>query len=130
MFLIFLVNFCLIQTSFSIHYGHEVGGTSMDSTHYDRRLFQQQCPINNKNNNQHQVIYWSNIKSTTTTTSNTTNENTLIPIRKKFFINRGDDQYLFKPSSGTINVNNTDPLDIDEAFVTITVDKQVSNQKI
>lgn len=126
-FLIFIIQLNFFQTSFSIHYGHEVGGTSMDSTHYDRRIFQQQqCPINNQLKEQHQVIYWSNAKSSSlSSTTNNSNENSLISIRRQITINRGDDQLITRASSDTIHVNNTDPLDIDEASINIIVNQQV-----
>jgi len=94
----------------------------MDSTHYDRRIFQQQCPINNQLKQQRQIIYWSNAKSSST---NNSNGNNLISFRRQFTINNGDDRLITKVSSGTINVNNTDPLDIDQASIDIIVDKQV-----
>jgi hypothetical protein len=94
----------------------------MDSTHYDRRIFQQQCPINNQLKQQRQIIYWSNAKSSST---NNSNGNNLISFRRQFTINNGDDRLITKVSSETINVNNTDPLDIDQASMDIIVDKQV-----
>ncbi len=121
-FLIYIIQFYFFQTSFCLRYGHEIGGTSMDSTHYDRRIFQQQCPINNQLKQQRQIIYWSNAKSSST---NNSNGNNLISFRRQFTINNGDDRLITKVSSETINVNNTDPLDIDQASMDIIVDKQV-----
>jgi hypothetical protein len=120
--LIFIVQFNCFQKSFCVRYGHEIGGTSMDSTHYDRRIFQQQCPINNQFN---QVIYWSNAQSSSLLLTNNSQGNSLIPIRRQFKINRGENQLIIRASSDTIHVNNTDPLDIDEASVNVIVDKQV-----
>lgn len=123
--IIFIIQFSFFQTIFSVLIGHEVGGTSMDSTHYDRRIFQQQCPVNNPLKDQHQYIYWSNAKSSSLSTTNNTNGNNLISYRKQFYINNADDRLVTRISSDTININNTDPLDIDQASVDVIVDKQV-----
>ncbi len=117
-FLIFIIQLYLFQTSLSIRYGHEVGSTSMDSTHYDRQILQQQCPIKK----QYQATYWANITSLSTNNSNGTH---VLLFRKQFIINNEQDRLVTRASSSTINVNNTDPLDIDQALVHITVDKQV-----
>jgi hypothetical protein len=122
--LILIIQFIFFQTSFCVHFGHEVGGTSMDSTHYDRRIFQQQCPVNNQLKEQRQVTSWSNIKSSSLSTNNS-NGNNLTPYRRLFTINNGEDRLITRISSDTISVNNTDPLDIDQASVDIIVDKQV-----
>ena len=121
---IFILQFNCFQRTLSVRYGYEVGGTSMDSTHYDRRIFQEQCPVNNQINDQRQVIYWSNTQSTLPSTNNSQG-NSLIPIRKQFIINRGDSQLITRASSDTIHVNNTESLDIDEASVHIVVEQQV-----
>jgi hypothetical protein len=118
--LIFILQFEFFQTSFSV----QVGGTSMDSTHYDRRIFQQQCPINNQLKEQSHVMYSSNAKSSLPSTNNS-HKNNFIPIRRQYTINNGDDRLIIRASSGTINVNNTDPLDIDQAVVDVIVNKQV-----
>jgi hypothetical protein len=96
----------------------------MDSTHYDRRIFQEQCSINNQFKNLHQVIDWSNTQSSLTLVNNSQG-NYLIPIRKQFNINRGDNQLIIRASSDTIHVNNTDRLNIDEASVHVIVDQKV-----
>jgi len=101
-----------------------VGGTSMDSTHYDRRVFQQQCPINNQLKEQRQIIYWSNAKSSSSS-SNNSNGNNLIPFRRQFTISNGENRLITRASSGTINVTNTGPLDIDQASLDVIVNKQV-----
>lgn len=120
--IIFLIQLNFFQTISSIH----IGGTSMDSTHYDRRLYQQQqCPINHSLKTQRQVISWSNIKSSLLSTNNSNNGNNLIPYRRQFSIYNGDDQLITRASSDTIHINNTNPLDIDQASIDIIVDKQV-----
>jgi hypothetical protein len=121
---IFILQFNCFQRTLSVRYGYEVGGTSMDSTHYDRRIFQEQCPVNNQIKDQRQVIYWSNTQSTLSSTNNSQG-NSLVPIRKQFIINRGDSQLITRASSDTIHVNNTESLDIDEASVHIVVEQQV-----
>ncbi len=123
-FLIFIIQFYFFQTSFCVYYGHEVGGTSMDSTHYDRRVFKQQCPINNQLKEQRQIIYWSNAKSSSSSTNNNSGNN-LITFRRQFTISNGENRLITRASSDTINVNNTDPLDIDQASLDVFVNKQV-----
>ena len=57
--------------------------------------------------------------------TNNSNGNNLIPFRRQFIINNGEDRLVTRASSDTINVNNTDPLDIDQASLDVIVDKQV-----
>jgi hypothetical protein len=117
-FLISIIQLYLFQTSFSVRFGHEVGSTSMDSTHYDRRIFQQQCPLKER----YQATYWTNIKSSS---ANNSNGSHVLLFKKQFIINNEEDRLVTRASSETVNVDNTDPLNIDQAVVHIVVNKQV-----
>jgi len=121
---IVLVQLYFSQISFCVRFGHEVGRTSMDSTHYDRRILQQQCSINNQIKEQHQATYWITVRSSSSSTNNTNATNS-IPFRRQLIINNGEDRLVTRASSGTINVDSTDPLGIDQALLNIIVDKQV-----
>jgi hypothetical protein len=122
---IVLVQLYFSQISFCVRFGHEVGRTSMDSTHYDRRILQQQCSINNQIKEQHQATYWITVRSLSSSSTNNTSANNSISFRKQLIINNGEDRLVTRASSGTINVDTTDPLGIDQASLNIIVDKQV-----
>ena len=129
-FLISIIHFYFCRTLICVHhFGHEVGGTSMESTHYDRRIFQQQCSINDQMKEQYQVIYRTNFKSSSSsTTTNTTinnNRSSLILFQKRLISNLGEDRLVTRVSSDTIDINNTVPLNMDQSSVDIIVDKQV-----
>ncbi|CAF4868920.1 unnamed protein product, partial [Rotaria socialis] len=91
--------------SFCLYYGHEVGHTSMESTHYDRRILQQQCPINNQLKESHQTTYLANFKSFPLT-STINNGSGLISSRKQFIVSYEEDTLVTRASSDTIDVNN------------------------
>jgi uncharacterized protein YdeI (BOF family) len=97
----------------------------MDSTHYDRRILQQQCSINNQIKEQHQATYWITVRSLSSSSTNNTSANNSISFRKQLIINTGEDRLVTRASSGTINVDTTDPSGIDQASLNIIVDKQV-----
>lgn len=96
----------LIEILFALHYGHEVGRTSMDSTHYDRQRFEQIC----SSNKQHRYLSSSNSNS--------------ISMQKQLKLNREDILFNLKDDSDAININQTDPLDMDQASLNISVDQQ------
>lgn len=123
-----LLQFWAIEFSFSLHYGHEVGGTSMESTHYDR----QTCSIEEKSlpNLPHQVIRWSTMKSISAINSNYSPEIFFIPIRKQFQLNRGENLVTLKDDSDVVNINITDILDMDQASMNISVHKQVRSNRL
>jgi hypothetical protein len=126
-YLISVVQICLFQISSTLHFGHEVGSTSMDSTHYDRRILQQQqhqCSINGENKELHRSSFWAAVRSSSLS-ANHTNGSHLIPFRRQLIINNGDERLVTRASSNTINVNNTLPLGIDQATVDVVVDNQV-----
>ncbi|CAF0889821.1 unnamed protein product [Rotaria sordida] len=127
--LISIIQLYIIQTIFCVYFGHEVGRTSMDSTHYDRRIVQQQCPINNQMKESHQTKYFVNFKSlpsssSSSTTTNNNNSN-LILIHGQFISNYEEDQLITRASSSPIDVNNTVPLSLDQATIDVIVDKQI-----
>jgi hypothetical protein len=122
--LISIIQLYFYQTSFCVRVGHEVGGTSMDSTHYDRRVSQQQCLTNKQIKEQPQSIHWYNFKSSLSSTNNS-NGSYLIPLQRQLVITNGEDRLVTRTSSNTINVNNRAPLGVDEATVDVIIDKQV-----
>lgn len=75
-----------IEIAIALHHGHEVGRTSMESTHYDRQRFEQTCSINKQLS--------SNLRDS------------------------------------SVVVNQTNLLDMDQASLNITVDKQVNNKTL
>ena len=103
----------------------------MESTHYDRRIVQQQCSINDRMKEQYQVTYRTNFKSlsssSATTTNTTTNNNrsSLILFQKRLVSILGEDRLVTRVSSNTIDINNTVPLIMDQSSLDIIVDKQV-----
>ncbi|CAF3222863.1 unnamed protein product, partial [Rotaria sp. Silwood2] len=126
-YFISIIQLFLFQISISIHIGHEVGSTSMDSTHYDRQLLHQQCPLNSETKDIYRTSFWAAIRSSSLTT-NTSNQSSLIPFRRQLIINNGEDRLITRASSNTGNVNNnnntTTQLGIDQAAVDIIVDNQ------
>jgi hypothetical protein len=96
----------------------------MDSTHYDRRIFSQQCPINSETKELPRPRFWLAVRSLSLTT-NSSNQNNLIPFRRQLILNNVEDRLITRASSTTINLNNTTSLGIDQAKVDILVDKQV-----
>jgi hypothetical protein len=124
LYLISIIHLILFQISISSRFGHEVGSTSMDSTHYDRRILHQQCPLNSVTKDSHRTSFWAAIRSSSLT-ANSSNQNLLIPFRRQLIINNGEDRLVTRASANTVNVNNTISLDIDQATVDIIVDNQV-----
>ncbi|CAF1177372.1 unnamed protein product [Rotaria sp. Silwood1] len=128
-YFISIIQLFLFQLSISIHIGHEVGSTSMDSTHYDRRILYQQCPLNNEIKDIYRTSFSATIRSPSSSlTTNISNQSSLIPFRRQLIINNGEDRLVTRTLSNTINVNNTNtiPLGIDQAAVDIIVDNQIS----
>jgi len=118
-----LINFHL---SLTIRFGHEVGSTSMDSTHYDRRILSHQCPLNSEIKDLSRTRFWLAIRSSSLV-NNSTNQNNLIPFRRQLIITNGEDNRLVTRASS--NIINTTLLSIDQATVDIIVDKQVKIKK-
>lgn len=114
----------------STHIGHEIGSTSMDSTHYDRRNFHQQCSLNNQIKEFSRPRFWLAVRSSPSSINNS-NSNNLIPFRRQLITNNNNDEdrLVTRTSSNPINKNETIPLDIDQATVDIIVDKQVNEKK-
>jgi hypothetical protein len=128
LYFISIIQIILIQISISIHFGHEVGSTSMDSTHYDRRILHQQCSLNSETKDSHRTSFWAAIRSSSVTT-NSSNQSHLIPFRRQLIVNNGENRLVTRASSDVVNVNNTIPLGIDQATVDIIVDNQVRENK-
>jgi len=123
-YLIFIIQLISFHLSISIRFGHEVGSTSMDSTHYDRRTLNQQCPLNSETKELSRRRFWFAVRSSSLT-NNSNNQNNLIPFRRQLIINNGEERLVTRASSNKINLNNTISLSIDQAIVDIIVDKQV-----
>lgn len=85
----------------------------------DRRNFRQQCSMNNQN------IQEFHVRSSSWSTSDERNENYIKLIRGQARMITEENQVNTRPSSETIRVNDTDPLDIDEASLNLIVDQQV-----
>ncbi|CAF1504777.1 unnamed protein product [Adineta steineri] len=124
-YFISIIQLLLFQTSISIHFGHEVGSSSMDSTHYDRRI----CSLNNEKKELNRASFWATIRSSPFTMNNT-NQSNLIPFRRQLIINNGEDRLVTRSSPSvstlnTTNINNSIPLGIDQASVDIIVNNQV-----
>jgi hypothetical protein len=124
LYLIFIIQLILFHISISVRFGHEVGSTSMDSTHYDRRISYHQCPLNSETKELSRARFWLAIRSSSQT-NNSSNQHNLIPFRRQLIINNGEDRLVTRASSNTNNINNTTSLSIDQATVDIIVDKQV-----
>ncbi|CAF3665598.1 unnamed protein product [Adineta steineri] len=126
-YFISIIQLLLFQTSISIHFGHEVGSSSMDSTHYDRRI----CSLNNEKKELNRASFWATIRSSPFTMNNT-NQSNLIPFRRQLIINNGEDRLVTRSSPSvstlnTTNINNSIPLGIDQASVDIIVNNQISD---
>ncbi|UJR21859.1 hypothetical protein I4U23_024932 [Adineta vaga] len=127
LYLISIIQLFLFQLSISVQFGHEVGSTSMDSTHYDRRIVQQYCSLNNNDGKElNRASFWATVRSSSLTT-NSSNQTQLVPFRRQLIINNGEDRLVTRStSSNTTNSNQTIPLGIDQATVDIIVDNQIS----
>lgn len=120
--LLTLIQLYIFQITFAVYYGHEVGHTSMDSTHYDRRILLQQCPIIKVS---HPATYLFNFKSPSLFSINNTNASDIVLSRKQIIMNYEEDTLVTRSTSDTININNTVPLTMDQAALDIIIDKQV-----
>lgn len=95
-----------------------VGGSSMESTHFDRELRDRQCGV------RAQQGHWITVRSQTPTVSNSSmNDSTVV--RKLRIYNDADDRLMTRVSSETFKINSADPLRIDQAALNVTVDRQV-----
>jgi hypothetical protein len=129
LYFILIIQLICFHLSITIHFGHEVGSTSMDSTHYDRRILSYQCPLNSEIKDLSRARFWLAIRSSSLI-NNSTYQNNLIPFRRQLIINNGEDRLVTRASSSNIiNLNNTILLSIDQATVDIIVDKQVKIKK-
>lgn len=127
---IVIIHLFLLQTISSIRLGHEVGSSSMDSTHYDRRILYQQCPSSSEPKDLHRATFWVAVRSASIT-SNSSNQTNVIPIRRQLIINNGEDRLVTRTTSNKTNVNNaTNQWGIDQATMDIIVDNQVRNDWI
>ncbi|UJR27883.1 hypothetical protein I4U23_009148 [Adineta vaga] len=126
-----LLFFYLLQLSVSIYADYEIGGTSMDSTHYDRRLLQQHCLKHNQVNEPYQSNYWITVRSLPALSMNNNSSNDItnnsIGFRRQLIFNNEYDRLVTRVSSGAIDLNNERPLGIDQASINITVDQQITD---
>ncbi|CAF5195079.1 unnamed protein product, partial [Rotaria magnacalcarata] len=126
-FIVIIQLFLFPTSSSSVRFGHEVGSSSMDSTHYDRRVAHQQCSSNSETKQFHRASFWAAIRSSSALTTNSSNQTTLIPFRRHLIINNGEDRLVTRASSNKTNVSNTTiSLGIDQATVDFIVDNQIS----
>jgi hypothetical protein len=101
----------------------------MDSTHYDRRNFNDQCLSNSETKELQRERFWLAIRSSSSSMNNNTQKN-LIPFRRQLITNNGgEDRLIIRTSPNTITLNNTIELGIDQALIDIIVDKQVREEK-
>lgn len=116
----------LAQLHAAVQLGHEVGSSSMDSTHYDRRIGHQHCSANNNEGKElNRASFWATVRSLSLPANNT-NQSQLIPFRRQLISSNGEDRLVTRaPSSNATNANQTHALGIDQATVDITVDSQV-----
>ncbi len=127
--LIFLLQLIYFHKCISHRFGHQVGSTSMDSTHYDRRNFNDQCLSNSETKELQRERFWLAIRSSSSSMNNNTQKN-LIPFRRQLITNNGgEDRLIIRTSPNTITLNNTIELGIDQALIDIIVDKQVREEK-
>lgn len=127
--LIFLLQLIYFHKCISHRFGHQVGSTSMDSTHYDRRNFNDQCLSNSETKELQRERFWLAIRSSSSSMNNNTQKN-LIPFRRQLITNNGgEDRLITRTSPNTITLNNTIELGIDQALIDIIVDKQVREEK-
>ena len=112
---------------FEFSIAQQIGGTSMDSTHYDRRLFQQkQCYAPNQPKELYQSNYWITVRSVPSFDMNNSFINNSLAFQRQLIFRNQHDRLVTRVSSGAIDLNNTRPLGIDQASINITVDQQVS----
>lgn len=115
--------FITFQTCFSLHH---IGSTSMDSTHYDRRIVHDQCVINHQPKELSRERFWLIIRSIATSNSSASNtQQSIVPIRKQLITNNGEDRLVIRTSPNILTENRTVNLGIDQTMVDIIVDKQV-----
>jgi len=120
--IVIFIQFYFIQ---SIRVGHEVGSTSMDSTHYDRQNHPDQCLSNELSRPRFWLAVRSSLTSSNSTTTNDHN-NTLLPFRRQLVTNNGDERLVTRAiTTNSTDSNSTVSLTIDQALVDIVVDKQV-----
>lgn len=96
----------------------------MDSTHYDRRTFQEQCPMQKESP---RSSFWAAAR-TLAAPANTTSITQLIPFRRQLVLNTGDERLVTRNAATVPNVNQSTPLGIDQAAVDIIVDNQVRDR--
>ena len=122
---IFLLQFIVSNSCVSSHhFGHEVGSTSMDSTHYDRRILHDQCPRIGETRRER---FWLAIRSSSMSNQTQTNS---IPFRRQLITNNGEDRLVIRTSPNLNSSNQTISLEIDQAMVDILVDKQVRENQL
>lgn len=123
--LLLLLSLSLSSTS-ATRFGYDVGSTSMDSTHYDRRLFHDQCPTSHDLT---RASFWATARSLSPPSANASNATQWIPFRRQLIVNNGDERLVTRVPIATANstANQTRILGIDQATVDILVDNQVSH---
>ncbi len=128
--LIVLLQLIYFHTCISHRFGHEVGSSSMDSTHYDRRNFHDHCSLNSESKEFPRERFWLAVRSSSSASSmNNNTQKNLIPFRRQLIMNNGEDRLVTRASPNTIALNNTISLGIDQAITYIIVDKQVRKKK-
>ena len=119
--LLSLLSLSCAWTSLALHSDQHVGSTSMDSTHYDRRTFQEQCPTQRE---LPRASFWAAARSLASP-ANATSVTQLIPFRRQLILNTGDERLVTRAVAAVPNANQSTVLGIDQAAVDIVVDTQV-----
>lgn len=127
--LLSLLSLLLFSFTSANRFGYDVGSTSMDSTHYDRRLFHDQCSTSNDSP---RSSFWAtarSLSSSSSSSANASNTTQWIPFRRQLIVNNGDERLVTRIPITTANntINQTRILGIDQATVDILVDNQVSH---
>lgn len=98
----------------------------MDSTHYDRRLFHQNCPMGNPLKELQRTSFWAAAPRSLVSNSNITSNSTpLMPFSRQLSLNNGDERLIKRSPPATNNSTRLSSLGIDQATVDIVVENQV-----
>ena len=97
----------------------------MDSTHYDRRIFQNQCLVHRERKELPRERFWLIIRSIAAASATNTTEKNIVPLRRQLVTSSGEDRLVTRTSPNAMTDNRTITLGIDQAMIDIIVDKQV-----
>lgn len=99
----------------------------MDSTHYDRRIFHDQCLVNHEKKELPRERFWLITRSSSSTAmnNNSVTQQSIVPLRRQLVTNNGEDRLVTRTSPNSMTENQTISLGIDQAMIDIIVDKQV-----